>query len=121
MGLSLFRRSSGRHTRKSHFHIQWSTKEKLDWECSETRAAPLAGAERLVCPVPDGNEVVMQCHFPPIWATCVEPQVRIYQAKIDKHHIQIWFQTQDRPDYTKDGTLKKQGQIKEEWVKYSFE
>jgi hypothetical protein len=71
--------------------------------------------------MPDGNEVVMQCHFPPIWASCVEPQLGVYQAKIDKHHIQIRFQTQGRPDYNKDGTIKKQGKVKDEWVKYSFE
>jgi hypothetical protein len=71
--------------------------------------------------MPDGNQVTMQCHSPPIWAICVEPQPGVYQAKIDKHHIEILFQTQGRPDYNKDGTIKKQGKIKDEWVKYSFE
>jgi hypothetical protein len=71
--------------------------------------------------MPDGNEVVMQCHFPPIWASCVEPKLGVYQAKIDKHHIEIRFEVQGRPDYNKDGTIKKQGNVKYEWVKYSFE
>jgi hypothetical protein len=71
--------------------------------------------------MPDGNEVVMQCHFPPIWASCVEPMLGVYQAKIDKHHIEILFQVHGRPDYNKDGTTKKLGKVKDEWVKYSFE
>jgi hypothetical protein len=71
--------------------------------------------------MPDGNEVVMQCHFPPIWASCVEPTLGVYQAKIDKHHIEILFQIQGRPDYNKDGTAKKPGKVTDRWVKYSFE
>jgi hypothetical protein len=57
----------------------------------------------------------------PIWASCVEPKLGLYQAKIDKHHIQIRFQAQGRPDYNKDGTIKKEGKVIDEWVKYSFE
>jgi len=75
----------------------------------------------IVVKMPDGNQVTMQCHFPPIWASCVEPKLGVYPAKIDKHHIEIRFQAQGRPDYNKDGTIKKEGKIKDEWVKYSFE
>jgi hypothetical protein len=45
----------------------------------------------------------------------------VYQAKIDKHDVRLFFQTQGRPEYNKDGTIKKPGKVKELWVKFSFE
>jgi hypothetical protein len=33
----------------------------------------------------------------------------------------VLFQTQGRPDYNKDGTIKKPGKVKEVRVKFSFE
>jgi hypothetical protein len=71
--------------------------------------------------MPDGNEVKMQCHVPPIWAECVKPSPGAYQARIDKHDVRLLFQTQGRPEYNKDGTIKKQGKVSEIWVKFSFE
>lgn len=71
--------------------------------------------------IPDGNEVKMQCHVPPIWADCLKPAPGMYQAKIDKHDVHLLFQTQGRPEYSKDGTIKKSGKVKELWVKFSFE
>ncbi|MGD0955550.1 MAG: hypothetical protein ABR953_01805 [Candidatus Acidiferrales bacterium] len=63
----------------------------------------------------------MQCHVPPIWAECFKPTPGVYQAKIDKHDVRLFFQTQGRPEYNKDGTIKKPGKVKELWVKFSFE
>jgi hypothetical protein len=71
--------------------------------------------------MPDGNEVKMQCHFPPPWAACSKPPLGPYQAKIEKHSISIPFQIQGRPDYNKDGTIKKPGKVQVVWVKFSFE
>jgi len=71
--------------------------------------------------MPDGNEVKMQCHFPPIWAVCFKPELGAYQAEINKHDVRFLFHTQGRPDYNRDGTIKKPGKVKEEWVKFSFE
>ena len=75
----------------------------------------------LLVRMPDGNEVKAQCHYPPIWADCVKPEPGTFQAEIDKHNIRLLFQSRGRPDYNKDGTIKKPGKIKESWVKFSFE
>ncbi|MGB7437165.1 MAG: hypothetical protein WBR26_11135 [Candidatus Acidiferrum sp.] len=71
--------------------------------------------------MPDGNEVKMQCHIPPRWALCSKPPIGPYQAKIDTHSIRIPFEIKGRPDYNKDGTIKKPGKVEVVWVKFSFE
>ena len=71
--------------------------------------------------MPDGNQVKAQCHYPPIRADCVKPEPGIYRAQIDKHNLKLLFETEGRPDYNKDGTLKKAGKLKQSWVKFSFE
>ena len=70
--------------------------------------------------MPDGNELTMQRHFPPIWADCFKPALGVYQAEINKHDVRLLFQTQGRPDYNKNGTIKKPGKMHEVWVKFSF-
>lgn len=69
----------------------------------------------LLVKMPDGNVIKAQC------VDCVKPEPGTYQAEIDKHDIRLLFQTRGRPDYNKDGTIKKPGKIKESWVKFSFE
>jgi hypothetical protein len=82
----------------------------------------------IVVRMPDGNEVKMQCHSPvdlvflhPIYVGCFKPEVGSYQAKIDKHEVHLLYHVQGRPEYNKDGTIKKAGTVKEEWIKFSFE
>ena len=65
------------------------------------------------------NEVTMQCHFPPSWAFCFS-QHWVYEAEINKHDVRLLFETQERPDYNKNGTIKKPGKVHEVWVKFSF-
>jgi hypothetical protein len=45
----------------------------------------------------------------------------VHEAKIEKHGIRIPFQIQGRPEYNKDGTIKKPGKVEVVWVKFSFE
>jgi hypothetical protein len=71
--------------------------------------------------MPDGNEVKMQCHHPPMSAICFKPQLGPQQAKIEKHGIRLPLQSQGKPDYNKDGTIKKPGKVEVLWVKFSFE
>jgi hypothetical protein len=75
----------------------------------------------LLVKMPDGNTVPMQCHYPPIWATCFQPELGAYAAKINGHniHLQIPVVT-GKPKYNKDGTLKKAAKTGTEEVKFSF-
>jgi hypothetical protein len=47
--------------------------------------------------MPDGNEVRMQCHVPPIWATCFKPALGMYEAKIAKHEVRLRYETGGKP------------------------
>src|ERR1035437_5002905 len=40
----------------------------------------------LLIRMPDGNNVEVQCHYPPIWATCFQPELGSYPAKINGHN-----------------------------------
>lgn len=79
----------------------------------------------IVVRMPDGSEVKMECHHPgpTIWnsALCFKPPVGPSQAKIDKHGIRLPSTWQGKPEYNKDGTLKKPGKVEVVWVKFSFE
>jgi hypothetical protein len=48
----------------------------------------------------------MQCHYPPVWATCFEPQL-----------IPV---VTGKPKYNKDGSLKKAGKAGTQEVKFTF-
>jgi hypothetical protein len=43
----------------------------------------------LLVKMPDGSTVPMQCHYPPVWATCFEPQLTTYPEKIKGHNIHL--------------------------------
>jgi hypothetical protein len=75
----------------------------------------------IVVKMPDGNTVKMQCHYPPVWASCFKPDLGAYPAKIDGRAIHLLYRTQGKPEYNKDGTIKKPGKIREDWIKFSFE
>lgn len=70
--------------------------------------------------MPDGSTVTTQCHYPPVWATCFEPQSGTYDARIDKHSIHLLIPMQGRPEYNSDGTLKKAGKISETEIKLAI-
>jgi hypothetical protein len=71
--------------------------------------------------MPDGNTVQMQCHYPPVWATCFEPQLTTYPAKINGHNIHLLIPVvTGKPKYNKDGSLKKSGKTGTQEVKFSF-
>jgi hypothetical protein len=75
----------------------------------------------LLVKMPDGNTVAMQCHYPPVWATCIEPQLTTYPAKINGHNIHLLIPVvTGKPKYNKDGTLKQPGKTGTEEVKFSF-
>jgi hypothetical protein len=75
----------------------------------------------LLVRMPDGNTVAMQCHYPPIWATCFEPQLTSYAAKINGHNIHLLIPVvKGKPKYNKDGSLKQAGKTGTEEVKFSF-
>jgi hypothetical protein len=63
---------------------------------------------KLLVKMPDGNAVKMQCHYPPIWATCLQTELGTYPAKINGHnlHLKVPVVT-GKPKYNNDGTLKK--------------
>jgi hypothetical protein len=71
--------------------------------------------------MPDGNAVPMQCHYAPIWATCFQPELGTYPAKINGHniHLQVPVLT-GKPKYNKDGTVKKPAKTGIQEVKFSF-
>ena len=69
----------------------------------------------------DGNVVPMQCHRPPIWATCFEPSVGSYKAKINGSNIHLLIPIIKKPPkYNSDGTVKKPAETGIEEVKFSF-
>jgi hypothetical protein len=75
----------------------------------------------LLVRMPDGNNVEMQCHFPPIWATCFQPELGSYKAKINEGNIRLLIPvTKGKPKYNKDGTLKEPARVENEEVKFSF-
>ena len=75
----------------------------------------------LLVRMPDGNNVEMQCHYPPIWATCFQPELGSYSAKINGHNIHILIPvTKDKPNYNKDGAIKQPAKVETEEVKFSL-
>jgi hypothetical protein len=75
----------------------------------------------LLVRMPDGNTVPMQCHYPPVWATCFEPQLTTYTAKINGHNIHLLIPVvTGKPKYNKDGSVKKPGKNGTQEVKFSF-
>ena len=71
--------------------------------------------------MPDGGVVAMQCHFPPVWAKCFEPQLGTYAAKINGHNVHLLIPvTTGKPKYNKDGTVKKEAKVGTEEIKFSF-
>jgi hypothetical protein len=75
----------------------------------------------LLVKMPDGNTVAMQCHYPPVWATCFQPELGPYAAKINGHNIHLLIPVvTGKPKYNKDGTLKKEAKTGTEEVKFSF-
>jgi hypothetical protein len=75
----------------------------------------------LLVRMPDGNKVEMQCHYPPVWATCFQPELGSYAAKINGHNIHILIPvTRGKPKYSKDGTIKQSAKVETEEVKFSF-
>jgi hypothetical protein len=75
----------------------------------------------LLVKMPDGNTVSMQCHYPPIWATCTQPELGTYAAKINGHNIHLLIPVIiGKPTYNKDGTVKKPAKEGYEEVKFSF-
>ena len=75
----------------------------------------------LLVKMPDGNTVQTQCHYPPIWATCFQPELGAYSAKINGHNIHLLIPVvTGKPKYNKDGTLKKAAKTETEEVKFSF-
>lgn len=75
----------------------------------------------LLVRMPDGNNVEMQCHYPPIWATCFQPELGRYPAKINGHNIHLLIPVpKGKPKYNKDGTIKEPATVGTEEVKFSF-
>ena len=71
--------------------------------------------------MPDGNNVQAQCHVPPIWAACIQPELGNYPAKINGHNVHLLIPVQTgRPKYNKDGTINKPAKIENVEVKFSF-
>jgi hypothetical protein len=71
--------------------------------------------------MPDGNNVEAQCHYPPIWATCFQPELGSYPAKINGHNVHLLLPVvKGKPRYTKDGTIKERAKVETEEVKFSF-
>jgi hypothetical protein len=75
----------------------------------------------LLVRMPDGNTVPMQCHYPPIWATCFQPELGTYAANINGHNIHLLMPVvTGKPKYNNDGTLKKPAKTGTQEVKFSF-
>jgi hypothetical protein len=75
----------------------------------------------LLVKMPDGNNVGMQCHNPPIEATCFQPSLGTYSAKINSHNIHLIIPvTKGKPKYNEDGTLKEPAKVENEEVEFSF-
>jgi len=75
----------------------------------------------LLVKMPDGNNVEVQCHFPPLWATCLQPDLGSYSAKINGHNVHLFIPVvKGRPKYNKDGTIKEHAKVDTEEVKFSF-
>jgi hypothetical protein len=75
----------------------------------------------LLVKMPDGNTVPMQCHYPPIWATCVQPELGTYAANINGHNIHLLIPVfTGKAKYNNDGTLKKPAKTGIKEVKFSF-
>jgi hypothetical protein len=75
----------------------------------------------LLVRMPDGNNVAMQCHTPPVWATCFQPQLGTYAAKINGHNLHLLISVvTGKPKYNKDGTIKKPAKEGTEEVKFSW-
>ena len=67
------------------------------------------------------STVPMQCHYPPIWASCIQPELGTYTAKINGHNIHLLIPiVTGKPKYNKDGTLKQPAKTGTAEVKFSF-
>jgi hypothetical protein len=72
--------------------------------------------------MPDGNTAPMQCHFPPPWARCFQPQLGTYSAKINNRNIYLMIpQITGKQKYNKDGTLKEAAKTQIVEMKFSFQ
>ena len=71
--------------------------------------------------MPDGNVVAMQCHIPPIWSVCFQPNLGVYSAKVNGHNIRLMVPVlKGKPKYNKDGTVQKSAKTGMMEVKFSF-
>ena len=71
--------------------------------------------------MPDGNTVLVQCHDPPIWATCFQPGLGTDAAKINRDNIRMLVPVVlGKPKYYRDGTWKKPAKSGTREVKFNF-
>lgn len=75
----------------------------------------------LLVRMPDGNNIEVQCHVPPLWAVCFQPELGSYPAKINGHNVHLLLPViTGKPKYNKDGTIKDRAKVETEEVKFSF-
>lgn len=104
-----------------------------DFSCTSTTegARPASTKEiyhtqvNLLVKMPDGSTAGAQCQLGTwIWSSetsCVQPQLGPYAAKIDKHGLRLLIPiVTGKPEYNKDGTLKKTAKTGTQEVKFSF-
>ena len=72
--------------------------------------------------MPDRSTVRATCNDRlPGSSNCTAPTLGTYRAKVGKHTIMLRYETQGKPEYNSDGTLKKATKLKEKWAKFRFE
>jgi len=71
--------------------------------------------------MPDGSIVLASCYLNFRWNFCAEPSAGQYQAKVGKHDIRLLIPVQKkRPEYNRDGTLKKPAEYTTREVKFNL-
>jgi hypothetical protein len=72
--------------------------------------------------MPDGSTVQASCNdFFLVSGPCTAPTLGTHRAKVGKHTIMLGYETQGKPEYNSDGTVKSPRKSKQHWVKFRFE
>lgn len=78
----------------------------------------------LLVRMPDGSTVEAECRrttsLISMMTPCEQPKPGTYPAKINAHAIRLQIPVQVKPEYKRDGTLKKAPESKTQEVTFSF-